>query len=491
MSLLAGEGPTRGFARGVALLATGSAGGQAIAILVSPILARLYAPADFGTYGVYLALVSIVAVAAALRYEAALPLPSDEQEAIELLVLCTAITLGLSLAGGVVVWLVQASGAVRIAPEFALLAWLMPVGVFLTGIQGNLTFWAIRRREFRASGQSSVVQAATQGASQLALTAIGGGSVSLAAGYILARLAGIARLASTLGAQDWRAARRVSWRRLRAVAGVHRRFPMFALWASLLSAISAQTPILVLAVLFNATVVGWFSITVRVLQLPSTIIGSAVGQVLYARVVRTDLADVARASGTMFRALLMLGAGPMWLLAFGGETAFTLVFGESWREAGRYAQWLAPWLLADFVATPLLPLAYVRDRQATLLAFQGLAVSARVGALVLGAVLGGPDVSMVLFAVVSCLLLATLLFWLLRIGGVGSVEPLRWLSRELLVGVVLALPLLAVTTAALPPAIWIAVAALSLAVMLLRSGRQMLLSVRATEFRSDLAPGGA
>jgi O-antigen/teichoic acid export membrane protein len=49
--------------------------GQAITVLVSPILTRLYTPEDFGVFGVYASILGIVTVVASLRYEYALPLP--------------------------------------------------------------------------------------------------------------------------------------------------------------------------------------------------------------------------------------------------------------------------------------------------------------------------------------------------------------------------------------------------------------------------------
>jgi O-antigen/teichoic acid export membrane protein len=459
----------RSFARSVVVLASGTAGGQAIAILASPFLSRLYTPDEFGTFGVYLALVSIAAVAVSLRYEAAIPLPDGEDEAIDVLVLTFLVTIGMTVLTGLILWLAVEN--VAVPPEFRRLLWLMPIGLGLTGLQQILTFWAIRRQVFGASAQSSIAQGATQAASQLALGVVGAGSAGMALGYVLARVSGIGRLAFTIGAADWRLMRRVSVGRLRAAAVRYRRFPLFALWSSLLSIISQQAPILILAAMFDATVVGWFSITVRVLQLPSAIVGNAVGQVFYARVSRSDLSDITLTTTMLYRSLVTLGAGPMWLLAFGGEAAFSLVFGDAWREAGRYAQWLAPWLLLDFVTTPLSPLAYVRDRQLAVVVFQGLLLGARVGALVLGAAIGGSAVAIALYGLSSALLMAAYLVWLLWIGGVGTQRPLRWFIRELIVGVILAAPLLAATIVNVPALGWVGVATACLALMVLRGLR--------------------
>jgi O-antigen/teichoic acid export membrane protein len=59
--------PKSSFARNVAVLVGGTAVGQAIVVLASPILTRLYTPEDFGVLAVYASLLGILSTVAALR----------------------------------------------------------------------------------------------------------------------------------------------------------------------------------------------------------------------------------------------------------------------------------------------------------------------------------------------------------------------------------------------------------------------------------------
>ena len=70
--------PGGAFGRGVAVLGGGAAAAQAIAVAASPILTRLYSPADFGVLAVYTSLVSLLGAVAALSYHQAIPLPEIE-----------------------------------------------------------------------------------------------------------------------------------------------------------------------------------------------------------------------------------------------------------------------------------------------------------------------------------------------------------------------------------------------------------------------------
>jgi O-antigen/teichoic acid export membrane protein len=68
--------PKSRFARNVAVVSAGSAVGQGLLIVSAPVLTRLYTPADFGVLAVYVSILSILAVAATLRYEMAITLPA-------------------------------------------------------------------------------------------------------------------------------------------------------------------------------------------------------------------------------------------------------------------------------------------------------------------------------------------------------------------------------------------------------------------------------
>ena len=64
------------FARRLTLLSGGTFFGQAILMLSSPVLTRLYAPAEFGALAVFSALASMLVVMIALRYEFAVAICS-------------------------------------------------------------------------------------------------------------------------------------------------------------------------------------------------------------------------------------------------------------------------------------------------------------------------------------------------------------------------------------------------------------------------------
>jgi O-antigen/teichoic acid export membrane protein len=70
------------FNRNALTLVSGTAIAQAILVLISPILTRLYSPADFGDLALFISITSIIGVIANGRYELAIMLPEKDEDAI-------------------------------------------------------------------------------------------------------------------------------------------------------------------------------------------------------------------------------------------------------------------------------------------------------------------------------------------------------------------------------------------------------------------------
>src|SRR5688500_7777563 len=80
--------------------------GQAVPMLATPLLSRLYSPADVGLYSTFSALLAVVIVVSSARYELAIALPDNDNVARRVFVLSfsiNAVTAVVSLTLGAVV----------------------------------------------------------------------------------------------------------------------------------------------------------------------------------------------------------------------------------------------------------------------------------------------------------------------------------------------------------------------------------------------------
>mgnify|MGYP005995339995 CR=1 FL=1 len=69
------------FAKNVLKLGGATLFSQMVSFLILPILSRIYSPDDFGTYGVFIAIATFIAVLAGFKYENAIVLSINDKEA--------------------------------------------------------------------------------------------------------------------------------------------------------------------------------------------------------------------------------------------------------------------------------------------------------------------------------------------------------------------------------------------------------------------------
>ena len=116
------------FVRNVLTLMTGTALAQALAVLASPVLTRLYRPEDFGILALFMSIVGILSVVACWRYETAIVLTEKDEDATNLLALSIMITIAMSLLTLIVVAIFRHSIAILLgAPEITFWLWFKKV----------------------------------------------------------------------------------------------------------------------------------------------------------------------------------------------------------------------------------------------------------------------------------------------------------------------------------------------------------------------------
>ena len=81
----------------VSFVAGGTVISQGIAILVLPILSRIYTPADFGIAAVFASAITILSHISGLRYYLAIPLPKSDRYANAVIVLSLLVQFIFSL----------------------------------------------------------------------------------------------------------------------------------------------------------------------------------------------------------------------------------------------------------------------------------------------------------------------------------------------------------------------------------------------------------
>lgn len=354
--------------RSAGTLVGGTAAGQLLAFLSLPLLTRLYAPDEFNTLAVYVAVLSMLSVAACSRLEIAVPLPDSDQEAASVLFLAlTSSILFGGITAGVIFILFQLSFLADSQP-LGVYTWLLPVGVILAGGYASIQYWSTRKKRFRSIAVTRVSQIALGVAIQVAMGWFGGAALGLVLGHMAMASAGVLRLGRESVKQDYEMFRQVSWRSMTSALSKYRRFPQYSVVEAICNNAAVQVPVLVIASLAIGPEAGYLFLATRMLGTPVTLIGGAVSQVYLANApgaLRTG--ELARFSSRAVISLARIGVAPIVFLGVLAPLLFSYAFGPEWKPAGDLVAWMIPWFVLKLVSSPISMVMHVRMMQRAML----------------------------------------------------------------------------------------------------------------------------
>jgi len=353
------------FLLNVLKLITGTALGQVITVLVSPILTRIYTPEDFGILTVYISVASILAVVICLRFELAIMLPEKKEEASDLVILGIFIAgiLSLCLLFIFIIFSKKISNLIG-HPEIALYLYLVPFSTFFYGSFQVFSYWMSRNQKFSQLAAAKTTKEASVAGTHLGLGAFfQAGALGLVAGQIAGNATGTAILfVKSFGQIRNRFYSAIS-NNLKAVFIKYKKFPLFTSWAVLLNAISQNIPAILLAFLFSPSIAGFYAIAMRVLQMPAALIGNSVRQVYYQKAseIYNDNRSVLGLFLKTTKMLALIAVIPFLIVIFWGEPIFTFVFGSQCDATGKYASILSFWLFFGFLNPPSVMTIYLLE----------------------------------------------------------------------------------------------------------------------------------
>lgn len=363
------------FLRGVAIITGGSAIAQALPVLLTPVLTRLYAPDDMGVLALYIAFLSLLPSVMTLGYAPAIVSAEDDGGAAQLVALSMLLVVPVAVVATAALWVLKTGdllgfGAMPGAAVIAAFVSLVLGDAFIT-----LRYWLIRHGAYAGISRAVVGQSVGRMATQIGVGLVWTTWVGLVLGEIVGRGAGLRGMwrASRQGVMDHVAPLRAD--RIREVASRYRRFPTLSMPSTLIGNLAVMLPAPMIASRFDVAAAGQYAIAMRVMVVPLALVGASVADVFHNRIARLaretpdrSLRFFLAVSGGLFLA----GVLPMVIVMAFGERLFPFVLGDQWTIAGQLAAAIAPWALAQLVVSPVSRVVFVFDGQALKLTYDAL-----------------------------------------------------------------------------------------------------------------------
>jgi len=410
------------FARNSLTIFSGNVIAQAIPFLAEPVLARLYQPADFAVLAVYLSVANLFSIIATGRYEMAIMLPKEDKKAVNVLGLSVLISIGVSVLSFLIVWIFNARICKILNNEdVATYLYLVPLSVISVAWYQIFNYWNSRKKRFKNVMFSKTTQSVTNVLVNLGFAIK---SLGLVMGQFLGYLFGSFVLLFSFLRKDKDKLNQISRNDMKEIAVQYQDFPKINSIHAFGDVLKQSGEVFLLSYFYFKDKVGLHSRTLRLLFAPSSMIGSAVGQVFYQKASETYQ------NGGDLRGLLIKVLKTMALIAFPvfltvalfGDDLFAWFLGEPYRMAGAYGRYLAPWLFFNFITMPVsqIPLIVSKQKKAFLISILGHTMY--LSAVIIGGLNKNILLGFILLSIFSTLYYIGIILWFIKISSIKKSE---------------------------------------------------------------------
>lgn len=345
-------------------LFSGNSISQLLPLAFAPVIARMYTREEMGGLAHYTAIVGVIAIVAAARYEFALVLPKKDSDAKSILAIClflllivTVLSTLLLLFGSEIYQWYQNQDLVELI-QYSF------VGVAVLGLNSIMTQLSIRTKKFKSISVSKLMVSVGINGLTVAFGYMNFGVSGLIVAWVLGYFIGLLPLLWVN--RKWLSLRSVKRAEMKILAVEHKSFPLINSLHSFSDKLFSEYILFnMIGALFGNQFLGDYFQMNRYLRRPVSVVGSSVGQVFYkeAADLHGEGKNVKSAFFKSIKITLIFAIPVSLLLFFFGEWMFVLYLGEEWKVVGTCAEIMSVPIFFNFISSPLSTIQLVFKKQ--------------------------------------------------------------------------------------------------------------------------------
>lgn len=335
------------FLKNVLTLLTGTVVAQALPLLAAPILSRIYSPEEFGTYGVFIALLAIFTVASSLRYDFATAQADTNVDARNLYSLSTTISLIFTL---VFLLISLANLKFNFFDEYldSNNFLLVSLGGFLLCNIQLTTYYLNRRDKFKITSFLKVAQSIVAVVVMIATSYFERYFNGLVLGHIVGQLVFLTALFYILKSEGI-----ASYRELKYVLIKYKSYPINGAPGAIFNTAFLQLPLFYIKASFDAVFAGYYTVINRYLAGPLSLISISLSQVLMKEMISKDYKSLYfMCQRVVLVNILISIVFYLFFIAF-GEFLVVVILGDAWVDMHKYLLVLLISVCIRFAVSPL------------------------------------------------------------------------------------------------------------------------------------------
>ncbi len=344
---------------------SGLAIAQAVSLLGSLVIARIFTPSEFGLFATWIGITSIASILLSWRLELSLVTVPDGKERLRSfkLVLVTIICTTLLLS------IITSSAWFFI--DFIQIQKILFIVMFvlvacLTSMMQAWLSWVLADGDYNSVSFSRILQALMVIGTQILIGLISPSADSLMIGHafgLIVTLLISLKIKPITQINLWPILF-ISDQLMKFWAS-NKKFIAYSLPADLLSVATSYIPLFLIVHYYGPAEGGLFALVMRILGGPISLAGTAVLDVFKrnASVALREIGDCRDVYLTTFKLLFGMSLLMIAIVVPFAEIFFEIAYGEAWRNAGIVALWLLPLFVAKFIASPLSYVFYIVGAQ--------------------------------------------------------------------------------------------------------------------------------
>ena len=401
------------FSKNVLTLMSGTTIAQALPIVISPILTRLYSPEHFGLFALYMSILSTLMVMVNGRYELSIVLPKKKSEAINLVVLSFFIVALTTFLAFIFIYFFHDKIGSFLG-DSSIESWLcfLPLSMIFLGVSQTLNYWNNREKNYPFMAKVKISQSTTTSSINVILGSLNFMGIGLVMGQLLGQTISFILFSRNFYQNAKDSFVHINRLKIIALAKRYKNFPLLNMPHAFLNTFSTSVVILIISRFFTPEDVGFYSLANMVLLVPMGVVAGAYTQVFFQKMSHLKGTQEGKEFFKETFFTLSLYALPFFILAFFLiEDIFTFVFGEKWIVAGVYSSLLIPMLYFRFIGSIISSITLIYHQQKKGLILEVINLFIRVFGLSIGVFYHNLILGIILFSLGSALVSIYRLFW--------------------------------------------------------------------------------
>ena len=269
------------FLKNVAVLSGGTAIAQVLLpFIFMPILGRLYGPDPKGIYSTYVVITNITQQIACFRYDYAIVVADDDDEAGGTFVLSAGLAVIFSAFLALVMW----PFIPQIAQLFKLdlygaqdTLWMVPLTTLICGMTTALNYFNVRHEKYKVISMANIIRVCVMLATQITLGFLGAEYWGMIIGQFLSYFFGNFRMVMTLKGRIHRYMFKLDF--LKRIAKKNKAYPKYMLPSAMANSLSLSMMGLFIPMQYGQTMNGYYGQINTLLGQPLVLVSNSVSQV--------------------------------------------------------------------------------------------------------------------------------------------------------------------------------------------------------------------